>query len=97
MLTLNYQEEGLSTANLHFESRRIAKLSRLAPAVIDISGIHAPERTRVEDFIRAIYKMRYDADIHVDYPALGRDENTDPGSDEKSQGHGRLRDGIAKS
>jgi hypothetical protein len=38
--------------------------------VINITGLFEPERARVEDFIKGIYKDRYNANIEVSYPIL---------------------------
>ncbi|HBR68830.1 MAG TPA: hypothetical protein DEA55_05580 [Rhodospirillaceae bacterium] len=42
-----------------------------------MTGLFEPERERVEDFIRAIYKQSYDADITVNYPVLMSVRNAD--------------------
>lgn len=70
MLKLQYQENDLNTANLYLKSGRTLKVSPLTPSVINITGLFEPERSRVENFIKDIYKDRYGADIEVSYPVL---------------------------
>lgn len=70
MLKLQYQENDLNTANLYLRSGRALKVSPLIPTVINITGLFEPERVRVEDFIKGIYKDKYGADIKVSYPIL---------------------------
>ncbi|MCB1530559.1 MAG: thermostable hemolysin [Rhodospirillales bacterium] len=77
MLTLQYRENNLNTANLHLKESRASKISGLNPSVVSITGMFEPERKRVEDFIKAIYKQSYDADIRVDYPILMSVRNAD--------------------
>ena len=77
MLTLRFEENNLNTANLHLKEGRTAKMSALSPAVVSITGMFEPERQRVEDFIKAIYKQSYNADISVDYPILMSIRNAD--------------------
>lgn len=77
MLKLRYQENDLNTANLYFRSRRILKMSPLTPSVINITGLFEPERLQVEDFIKGIYKDKYNADIDVSYPTLMSVKNTE--------------------
>jgi len=70
MLTLRYEENNLNTANLYLKENRTSKISVLSPAVISITNMFEPERSRVEDFIKAKFKHSYNADINVDYPIL---------------------------
>ncbi len=77
MLTLRFEENNLNTANLHLKESRTARISALSPAIINITGLFEPERQRVEDFIKAIYKQSYNADISVDYPVLMSVRNED--------------------
>ncbi len=77
MLTLRYKENNLNTAKLHLKESRTLKLSALTPSVVSITGLFEPERQRVEDFIKAIYKQSYNADISVDYPVLMSVRNKD--------------------
>jgi hypothetical protein len=77
MLTLRFEENNLNTANLYLQGSRATKVSALSPAIINITGLFEPERQRVEDFIKAIYKQSYNADIAVDYPILMSIRNAD--------------------
>ena len=77
MLTLRYEENNLNTANLHLKESRTSKISELSPSVVSITGLFEPERQRVEDFIKAIYKQSYNADIAIDYPVLMSVRNVD--------------------
>ena len=70
MIKLTYQENALNTASLYLQEGRARKISPLTPSVISITNLFEPERQRVEDFIRAIYKQSYNADITVNYPVL---------------------------
>lgn len=70
MLKLRYEENDINTANLYLREGRVARISPLTPSVVSITGLHEPERRRVEDFITAIYKHSYGADITVRYPIL---------------------------
>ncbi|MCB9982187.1 MAG: thermostable hemolysin [Rhodospirillales bacterium] len=70
MLKLRYQENDLNTANLYLQEGRTRRVSPLKPSVVSITGLFEPDRRRVEDFIKAIYKKSYDADIEVSYPVL---------------------------
>lgn len=77
MLKLCYQENGVNTANLYLRGKRISKISALLPTVVTITDVFTPERQRVENFIKGIYKHSYDADIDVDYPVLMSIRNSD--------------------
>lgn len=77
MLKIRLQENDRNTANLFFRSRSLSRISKLVPAVVDITGRFRPERRRVEDFIHDIYARSYDADITVAYPMLMSVRNTD--------------------
>lgn len=77
MLTLRYEENNLNTANLHLKESRTSKVSALSPTVVSITSMFEPERERVEDFIKAIYKQSYNADIMIDYPILMSVRNED--------------------
>ncbi len=77
MLKLTYQENDLNTAHLYLKEGRARKISPLNPTIVNITGLCAPERKRVEDFIKTIYKDSYDADISVDYPVLMSVRNPD--------------------
>ncbi len=77
MLRLIYQENNIDTANLYLREDRARKISSLSPSVVNITGLFEPERQRVEDFIKAIYKQSYDADITVNYPVLMSVRNED--------------------
>ncbi len=70
MLTLQFKEKNLNTASLTLNEKRTSRVSRLSPCVVNITGIFEPERARVEDFIKTIYKEHYGADIQVEYPVL---------------------------
>lgn len=70
MLKLSYQENNINTANLYLQEGHTRKISPLTPSVVNITGLFDPERRRVEDFIKAIYKQSYGADITVNYPVL---------------------------
>lgn len=77
MLKLSYHENNINTANLYLNEGRVSKISALIPSVINITGMFEAERERVEDFIKAIYKQSYDADIEVHYPVLMSVRNGD--------------------
>lgn len=77
MLKLSYQENNINTANLYLNEGRVSKISPLVPSVINITGLLQPERARVEDFIKAIYKQSYGADIEIHYPILMSVRNAD--------------------
>lgn len=70
MLKLIYQENNIDTASLYLREDRTRQISSLTPSVVSITSLFEPERQRVEDFIRAIYKQSYNADIEVNYPVL---------------------------
>lgn len=75
MFTLQFSNNA-QNARLVFDSARIRKLTPLTPAVIDITRCFMPERTRVETFIRDIYRTHYGADITITYPTLMSVRNT---------------------
>lgn len=77
MLKLIYQENNINTANLYLREGRARRISPLTPSVVSITGLFEPERARVEDFIKAIYKQSYNADIAVNYPVLMSVRNED--------------------
>jgi hypothetical protein len=77
VLKLRYQENNINTANLYLQEGRTRRVSPLTPSVVSITGLFEPERKRVEDFIKAIYKQSYDADIEVTYPVLMSVRNAD--------------------
>lgn len=77
MLTLQYRENNLNTANLHLKENRISRISTQHPCVVSITGLFEPGRQRVEDFIKVLYKQSYNADIQVDYPILMSIHNAD--------------------
>lgn len=78
MLTLQYRENNLNTANLYLdENRRTSRISKLRPCVVSLTGLFDPERQRVEGFIKAIFKKSYNADIQVEYPILMNIRNAD--------------------
>ncbi len=64
-------------AQLLFDNSRLRRLTALTPSVIDITRCFMPERQRVENFIRTIYRDHYDADITVTYPTLMSVRNAD--------------------
>lgn len=57
-------------ARLLLDGRALRRFTPLLPSVIDITSRFAPERERVEAFIRDIYRKSYNADIAVRYPTL---------------------------
>lgn len=77
MLELIYQENNINTARLYVKEGRARRVSPLSPSVVSITGVFEPDRRRVEDFIKAIYKQSYNADITVDYPVLMSVRNAD--------------------
>ncbi|MCC7304924.1 MAG: thermostable hemolysin [Alphaproteobacteria bacterium] len=77
MLKLVYKENNINTANLYLQEGRTRKISLLTPSVVNITGFLEPERQRVEDFIKAIYKQSYNADITVSYPVIMSVRNAD--------------------
>lgn len=74
---LSYQENEFITADLYLQTKKTIKVSPLKPTIINITGLHEPERVRVEGFIKAIYKESYNARISVDYPVLMSVRNKD--------------------
>lgn len=70
MLRLRYHENNMNTANLYLQEDRARKISPLTPSVVSVTGLFEPERKRVEDFIKTIYRKSYGAEISVDYPVL---------------------------
>ncbi len=77
MYILRYQENDLNTANLYLNQGLISKISSLNPSVISITGAFEPERQRVVDFIKNIYKQSYNAEINVTYPMIMSVRNAD--------------------
>lgn len=69
MFALNFSND-TRNAQLLFDTARLRRLTHLTPTVIDITGRFMPERRRVENFIRDIYRAHYDARIAVTYPTL---------------------------
>lgn len=70
MHALKFTENNKSTATLSFDLASLQKWTPLTPSVVDITGLHAPERLKVETFIKGIYRKNYDAEISVSYPTL---------------------------
>lgn len=70
MYALDFTENSKKTAQLVFDWNILKRLTPLVPTVIDITSRFAPERLRVEKFIRDIYRDSYGADISVTYPTL---------------------------
>lgn len=64
-------------ARLLLDGRMLRRFTPLLPSVIDITSRLAPERARVEAFIRDIYRKSYNADISVRYPTLMSVRNRD--------------------
>ncbi len=77
MLKLSYQENDINTANLYLQQSQVERISKLLPSVVSITGLFAPERKRVESFIKQVYAKSYGADISVDYPMLMSVQNTE--------------------
>ena len=77
MLKLPLHENDINTANLYLRPDQIERVSKLTPAVVDITGRFQVERQRVETFIQDIYARSYDATISVDYPTLMSVRNLD--------------------
>ena len=69
-MKLVFNENDCATGEIHFLKSRISRISRLTPAVVDITHRFAPERARVESFIQKIYAESYNARISVTYPTL---------------------------
>ena len=70
MLKISFQENNINTANLYMMERPLVRVSPLSPSVIDINGILSPDRERVENFIKNVYRDKYGANINIDYPVL---------------------------
>ena len=70
MLKLQLHENDLNTANLYLRPDQVSRVSKLTPAIVDITGRFQPERQRVEDFIKGVYARSYGAKISIDYPTL---------------------------
>lgn len=66
-----------TNARLLLNGRALRRFTPLLPSVIDISSRFAPEREKVEAFIRDIYHKSYNADITVSYPTLMSVRNSD--------------------
>lgn len=70
MLTLALNENNRTTAEISFPGGMLGRFALLNPSVVDITHRFAPERSRVENFIRAKYADAYDARIAIAYPTL---------------------------
>lgn len=77
MYAIDFTENSHKTAQLVFDKDVLARLTPLAPTIIDITPRFAPERLKVETFIQDIYRKSYGADIHVTYPTLMSIRNDD--------------------
>ena len=70
MLKIKLEENMQNTANLYLHGKNVSRISKLTPSVINLTGLHQPERHRVEEFIKGIYAKAYGAQISVEYPVL---------------------------
>ncbi len=70
MYALDFNSDSVIPAQLVFNGRIMRRLTPLQPSIIDITSRFAPERLRVEGFIKDIYRRSYGADISVTYPML---------------------------
>ena len=70
MLKLCYQEHQINVANLYLQRKRIARMTDLAPSLVNITYRSEAEYQRVKDFIKATYLRCYGAEITVTYPVL---------------------------
>lgn len=70
MQIMSIVEDSSETGRLHLSGDALCIASRIRASVIDITPAFAPERERVEQFIRTSYANHYGADIAVAYPTL---------------------------
>lgn len=70
MLQLNYNENGLNTAQLNLRRNLLPRDGALDAATVSILPSFAEDRATVERFITDIYARAYGALIHVRYPVL---------------------------
>jgi len=70
MYAIEFNPARNTNARLLLNSRALRRFTTLLPSVIDISSRFAPERQKVEAFIRDVYRKSYNADITVSYPTL---------------------------
>ena len=66
-----FQGRQRHSAQLVFKIRTVRRLTPLHPVIINIHSRFAPERLRVEGFIKDIYRRSYGADISVIYTNFG--------------------------
>lgn len=70
MLTLNFQENGLSLGSLSLKDPFKKQAKPHYPSIISITHLFANDRKEVEDFIKNVYRNSYGAKIEVHYPIL---------------------------
>ncbi|MCB1838898.1 MAG: thermostable hemolysin [Rhodospirillales bacterium] len=70
MQTIRIFQDSSEAGRLRLNSKAMGPAGRLKASVIDISPSFAPQRGRVETFIRQIYENAYGADIDILYPTL---------------------------
>lgn len=58
------------TGRIHFDSKRLKRVTSLNASIIDITSHFARDRDKVELFIKHIYREKYNADIEVSYPVV---------------------------
>lgn len=69
-MKLTLTENNRDTGEIHYLKDKVSRISRLIPTIVNITSLYAPERARVEDFIRRVYDESYNAEIIVNYPIL---------------------------
>ncbi len=77
MHAIEFKPAADTNARLLLDGRALRRFTPLLPSVIDITSRFAPERGRVETFIREVYRKSYNADIAVRYPTLMSVRNMD--------------------
>lgn len=70
MLSMRVVQDSNETGRLHLNALAFRAAGRIGASVIDISPYFAPEREKVEAFIREVYAKTYGAEIEVHYPTL---------------------------
>jgi len=70
MYHMDYQVNGLCTAQLSMKTPFFMRRPTVEPTVISIMSTDTHERARTENFIKRIYSRAYNASIEVHYPIL---------------------------
>lgn len=70
MLRITLKNDSGFESQLHYQSNRIRRFSKLTPSVVSINQRFLPERERVERFISSVFMDRYNATFSQHYPTL---------------------------